>query len=232
MSVLLLPLLPWLLCHQAYGADLHAINMLHLSYFPDNCSVEVVGNATLDGKLTHTLEGHNEQLNVSQLLPLEPSHLWTQRKSNVYQYIQQFQDMVKVIARERHVEYPFHVHCIQGCLIFHNSTSHSFYEVALNGRPFLKFYAANATWLPLKASHMASYATGQLNYYNETTKTLQFFLQETCVKFVKEHSDVNQPLTGERHGRSHTPLVLGIIVGAFALLGLAVCIFLCTGGKR
>ncbi|KAL8187640.1 UNVERIFIED_CONTAM: hypothetical protein K2H54_052422 [Gekko kuhli] len=79
---------------------------------------------------------------------------------------------------------------------------------------------------------MAWYATGQLNYYNETTKSLQFFLQETCVKFVKEHSDVNQPLTGERQGRSHTPLVLGIIVGAFALLGLAVCIFLCTGGKR
>ncbi|KAL8187639.1 UNVERIFIED_CONTAM: hypothetical protein K2H54_052420 [Gekko kuhli] len=82
---------------------LHAIDMLHLSYFPDNSSVEVVGNATLDGKLTHTLEGHNEKLNVSQLLPLEPSHLWTQRKSSLYQYIQQFQDMVKVIARERHV---------------------------------------------------------------------------------------------------------------------------------
>lgn len=43
---------------------------------------------------------------------------------------------------------------------------------------------------------MALYATRQLNYYNETTKTLQFFLQETCVKFVMEHSDVNQPLTG------------------------------------
>ncbi|XP_060098037.1 endothelial protein C receptor [Heteronotia binoei] len=232
MLVLLLPLLPWLLCLQAYGADHHAIDMLHLSYFPDDGSVEVVGNATLDGKLTHTLEGHNEQLNVSQLLPLEPSNLWTQRKKNLYNYIQQFQDMVKVVARERNIAYPFHVHCIQGCQIFHNSTNHSFYEVALNGHVLLKFYAANTTWVPLEASPMAWYATRQLNYYNETTKNLQFFLQETCVKFVIQHSDVNQPLTGERQGRSHTPLVLGIIVGAFALLGLAVCIFLCTGGER
>nr|XP_056706210.1 endothelial protein C receptor-like [Euleptes europaea]XP_056722791.1 endothelial protein C receptor-like [Euleptes europaea] len=232
MLILLLPLLPWLFCHWAYGADFHAINMFHRSYFPDSSSVEVVGNATLDGKLTHTLKGHNEQINVSQLLPLEPSHLWKQRKSNLRLYLQQFQDMVKVTARERNVAYPFHVQCAHGCLIFHNGTSHSFYDVALNGLALLKFYAANTTWVPLEASSVAWYASSQLNMYNETTKSLQFFLQKTCVNFVREHSDVNQPLTGGHQGRSHTPLVLGIIVGAFALLGLAVCIFLCTGGKK
>ncbi|XP_048361882.1 endothelial protein C receptor [Sphaerodactylus townsendi] len=232
MLILLLPLLPWFLCHWAYSADFHAINMLHLSYFSDISAVEVVGNATLDGQLTHTLEGHNEQFNVSQLLPLEPSQLWNQRKSNLLLYLQQFQDMVKVTARERNVAYPFHVQCSQGCLIFHNGSSHSFYDIALNGVAFLKFYTANITWMPLETSSVAWYASSQLNTYEETTKSLQFFLQDTCIKFVMEHSDVNQLLTGKHQGRSHTPLVLGIIVGAFALLGLAVCIFLCTGGNR
>ncbi|XP_054838641.1 endothelial protein C receptor isoform X2 [Eublepharis macularius] len=206
--------------------------MLHLSYFPDNSSVEVVGNATLDGKLTHSVEGRNKQLSVSQLLPLEPSHLWKQRENHLRLYLQQFHDVVNMTARERNIAYPFHVHCNQGCVIFHNGTSYSFYEVALDGRDFLKFYSANATWVPLEASPAALYISGQLNKYNESTKSLQFFLQETCVQFVTEHSDVNQPLTGEHQGRSHTPLVLGIIMGAFALLGLAVCIFLCTGVKR
>lgn len=91
------------ICFLFSRSDFHAIDMLHLSYFPGDDSVDVVGNATLDGKLTHTLEGRNEQLNVSQLLPLEPSHLWTQRKSSLYLYLQQFQNMAKVIARERNV---------------------------------------------------------------------------------------------------------------------------------
>lgn len=38
-------------------------------------------------------------------------------------------------------------------------------------------------------------------------------------------------LVEKQSSRSHAPLVLGLILGTLALLGMAVGIFLCTGGS-
>lgn len=93
----------WAVCVLHSLADSHAFTMFQLSYFLDKNSVESVGNATLDSKLTHSFKMHNEQLNVSQLIMLEPSHVWEQRKSNLQQYLQDFHNMVRLMALERKV---------------------------------------------------------------------------------------------------------------------------------
>lgn len=69
--------------------------------FSKGSSAKFVGNATLDGILTHSLEGHTEQLNVSQLLPLEASNLWEQRESKLHKYLQSFQGMVMILSKEK-----------------------------------------------------------------------------------------------------------------------------------
>lgn len=224
-------LLPSLLYCWTHGVDSHRFTVLHLSYFSNESFVEWEGNATLDGKLTHILKGHNDEFNVSQVLPLEHPHIWEQREDNLQQYLKMFQSVVILYTRERKVPYPFHVQCIQGCLVETGTTS-SFYEIFLNGSDFLRFHAANSSWIPLQATPLANYINSQLNKYNETKIPIQFFLQETCIDFVKAHTNVNEPVTGQHEGRSHTPLVLGVMMGALALMGLSVCIFLCTGGNR
>ncbi|XP_066476790.1 endothelial protein C receptor-like [Tiliqua scincoides] len=230
MLLLQVLLLPWIL-YWTHGIDSHSFTMFHLSYFSNESFVEWEGNATLDGKLTHTLKGHNEQLNVSQLLPLEHPHIWEQREDNLQKYLKMFQTVVSLYIGERKAPYPFQVQCTQGCLLA-TDTATSFYEVLLNGTDFLRFHAANSSWVPLQDTPLANYFTRELNKYNETKTPIQFFLQETCINFVKAHTNVNEPVTGQHEGRSHTPLVLGIMMGALALMGLAVCIFLCTGGNR
>ncbi|KAH0623931.1 hypothetical protein JD844_007141 [Phrynosoma platyrhinos] len=128
---------------------------------------------------------------------------------------------------------PLDVYCTAECQLSANGTN-NFYEVLLNKVEFLRFHAAKNHWEPLQETPAAIYASTNLNKYNETSTDLQFFLQETCINFIREHTDVKGALTGKHEGRSrsHTPLVLGISIGALAVMGLAVCIFLCTGGKR
>ncbi|XP_053164026.1 endothelial protein C receptor [Hemicordylus capensis] len=225
-------LLPWLLCHWADSADSHTFTMFYLAHFPNSSFVEFIGNATLDGKLTHSMEGGNEQLNVSQRHPLEPSHVWEQRVSNLSQYLQKFQQTVQVLTLERKVPYPLQVQCTKECLLFNTGATNSSSRVVLNGIGFLRFQTDSASWIPLQDTPLASFASSWLNKYNETTISIKHFLQETCIGFLREHTDVKGSLTGKQKGRSHTSLVLGITLGALALMGLTVCIFICTGGKR
>ncbi|XP_061492560.1 endothelial protein C receptor [Rhineura floridana] len=220
------------LCQWAYGTGSHAFIMIQLAFFQNSSSVEFVGNATLDGKLTHSMEVQNGQLNASQLLPLEPLYLWEQRKSSLQQYLKQFETLVNMYARERNVPYPLHIYCTLGCQIFKNGTNGTFYEVLLNGTDFLRLHAANHSWRPLQDTPVASFASKELNKYPQTNINPAFFLQETCINFVREHTEVKGASTGKHEGRSHTPLVVGISLGSLALMALAVCIFLCTGGKR
>ncbi|XP_034989064.2 endothelial protein C receptor [Zootoca vivipara] len=242
--LLLQTIFAWALCHWVYGverahhsttafaAESHAFVMTHLAYFPNSSSVEMVGNATLDGKLTHSVEYQNEQMNASQLLQLESLDLWEQRKSALQYFLELFKTLVNLYARERKIPYPLHIHCILACQIFGNGTNKTSYEVLFNGTDFLRFNAANQSWVPLQETPVASYTSMQLNKYSETSADPAFFLQETCIKFVTEHTTVSGAFTGKHEGRSHTPLVVGISLGALAVMGLALCIFLCTGGKR
>lgn len=86
-----------------YLPDSHRFTVLHLSYFSNESFVEWEGNATLDGKLTHILKGHNDEFNVSQVLPLEHPHIWEQREDNLQQYLKMFQSVVILYTRERKV---------------------------------------------------------------------------------------------------------------------------------
>ncbi|NXF84787.1 EPCR protein, partial [Eubucco bourcierii] len=183
------------------------------------------GNASLDGQLSHLLEG----LNVTQVLPLEPPDIWTRRQREVATYLTYFSDLVKLFSKERPINYTQSLSCHLGCHLFPNGTTHSFYEVTLNGTAFLSFHVPNATWQRRwPGQHaVADYAEKELMKYPVTTQTLQHFLNTTCVGILRTQS----ARTGKQSARSHAPLVLGLILGTFALLGMAVGIFLCTGGS-
>ncbi|KFQ62365.1 Endothelial protein C receptor, partial [Pelecanus crispus] len=119
--------------------------------------------------------------------------------------------------------------CRLGCCLFPNGTAYSFYEVTLNGTAFLSFHVPNATWerrWPGRDA-VATFAERELMKYPMTTRDLQHFLNTTCVDILRAQS----AWTGKQSSRSHAPLVLGLILGSFALLGMAVGIFLCTGGS-
>ncbi|XP_003218416.1 endothelial protein C receptor [Anolis carolinensis] len=224
-------LLSLALCHWAYGAESHNFTMVQYSYFPNKTLVESVGYATLDGTRTHTLESHNGHVNVSQLLPLETSDRWEMRRTQLHDYLSRLKALVYLLTLERNISYPLEVHCTATCQLSENGTS-SFFEVLLNKVEFLIFRGAKNGWEPLQETSEAIYASTNLNKYNETRGHVEFFLQETCINFIREHTDVKEALTGKREGRPHTPLVLGIILGALAIMGFAVCLFLCTGGRR
>lgn len=130
--------------------------------------------------------------------------------------------------------------------------------MTLNRTAFLSFHVPNATWerrwpgdLPV-----AIFAQEQLMKYPITTQDLQYFLNTTCVSLLQTqsartglcwgqgrgrgqgHGGVAQssppslsPLAGKVSGRSRTPLVLGLVLGSLVLLGMALGIFLCTGGS-
>ncbi|XP_050821625.1 endothelial protein C receptor isoform X1 [Gopherus flavomarginatus] len=227
--MLLLLLLVGVLCHQGDGAALHTFTMIQLAHLPNSNTIEFLGNATLNGVLTHSLQGFN----ASQLLPLEPPTQWQAMERSLQTYLHAFHMLVQVIAKERKVQYPLNLHCKLGCQLSPDGASHSFYEVALNGDDFLSFRAANASWvLPghKEEDKLATFAHGQVSRYPETTSKLQSFLETTCVEFVRRHSMMDGARTEGQHRRSHTPLALGITLGAFALAALAVGVFLCTGG--
>ncbi|XP_058044293.1 endothelial protein C receptor-like [Ahaetulla prasina] len=231
MFLLQILLQSWALSHWAYGEETHTFIMTLTANFSKGNPAKFVGNATLDGTLTHSLEGHTEQLNVSQLLPLEAANLWEQTESKLHKYLQSFQGMVMILSKEKILSYPISIYCTKGCEVSENGTR-SFYKVLLNGSDFLKFHTKSNNWEGLANTLVANYTSTKLNQFQETTTNLQFFLQETCVNFVRMHTNNKEAITGQREGPSHTPLVIGISIGALALMGLAVCLFLCTGGKR
>ncbi|KFO70616.1 endothelial protein C receptor [Cuculus canorus] len=188
-------------------------------------SCDFWGNASLDGRLSHLLEG----LNVTQVLPLEPPDAWARRQQDVTTYLLYFGRLVKLFNKERPINYTQSLRCSLGCRLFRDGTAHSFYEVTLNGTSFLSFHVPNATWerrWPGRHA-VAAFAEKELMKYPMTTEGLQHFLNTTCVGILRAQS----AQTGQQSSRSHAPLVLGLILGTFALLGMAVGIFLCTGGS-
>ncbi|TFK11101.1 serine/threonine-protein kinase 17A-like [Platysternon megacephalum] len=229
--MLLLLLLVGVLCHQGDGAALHTFTMIQLAHLPNSSTIEFWGNATLNGVLTHSLQGFN----ASQLLPLEPPARWQEMERSLHTYLHSFHAFMQVITKERKVQYPLHLRCKLGCqLLSPDGASHSFYEVALNGDDFLSFRAANASWVLLghkEDDELATFAHAQVSRYPQTTSELQSFLETTCVEFVRRHSKMDGARTEGQLRRSHTPLALGITLGAIALAALAVGVFLCTGGR-
>lgn len=214
------------------GAALSTFTMLQLARFPDSSgAVEFWGNASLDGAPTHSLRGFN----ASQLQPLEPPARWQERADSLRGYLQAFHGFVRVIAGERKVPYPLHLRCLLGCQLAPDGTARSFYEVALNGDDLLSFQVANASWAlarPKEGDALATFVQAQVNRYPETTSGLQAFLETTCVEFLRRHSKMEGARPAGQHGRSHTPLALGLTFGAFALAAVAVGVFLCTGRQR
>eukprot|EP00075_Anas_platyrhynchos_P031148 XP_027320401.1 endothelial protein C receptor [Anas platyrhynchos] len=184
------------------------------------------GNATLGGRLSHLLEGHN----VTQVLPLEPPAAWEQRQEVVGNYLTYFSELVWLFNKERPITVNTQSLCCRlGCCLFPNGTARSFYEITLNGTAFLTFHVPTATWecrWPGK-DPVASFAQRELMKYPETTRDLQYFLNTTCVDILRAQS----PETGKQSSRSHAPLALGLSVGVLAVLGMAGGIFLCTGGS-
>uniref|UniRef100_A0A8D0HRI9 MHC class I-like antigen recognition-like domain-containing protein n=1 Tax=Sphenodon punctatus TaxID=8508 RepID=A0A8D0HRI9_SPHPU len=266
--ILLLLLLPRALCNGGDAVALHTFTMFQLSHFPDSNVVRFLGNATLDGMLTHSLESNGTYLSAHQLLhPLEAPQVWKHRKDSLQTYLRQFWTMVEIVVKETRIKCyamslayrppgsaprpagltapvpfqhqnppaapdPLHVSCTLGCQLLLNDTSHGFYEVELDGEAILTFHAANASWVTCEDSVLATYTCTQLNQYRETTTKMQHFLQKTCVEFVRQYSKAQNSRMGRQQGRSHAPLALGIALGAFALAGLAIGIFVYTGGYR
>ncbi|XP_067394725.1 endothelial protein C receptor [Emydura macquarii macquarii] len=229
--MLRLLLLVGALCRGGDGAALHTFDMLQLAHVPNSSAIEFQGNASLDGVLTHSLQGFR----ASQLLPLEPLAWWEAMERSLQTYLHSFHSFVQVIAKERPVQYPLDLRCTLGCQLTPDGASHSFYEVALNGDGFLSFRPANSSWvLPghREGDEVATFAHAQVSRYPETTSMLRAFLETTCVEFVRRHSPADGTGTEEQHGHSHAPLVLGPTLGASALAVLAVGAFLCTGGQR
>ncbi|NWX30197.1 EPCR protein, partial [Notiomystis cincta] len=235
-------------CGAEQGAPL-AFTMLQLTrVYMGNSMIR--GNASLNGQLSHLLEDHN----VTQVLPLEPPDAWARRQDEVITYLKNFRQLVQLFNKERPTNFTQHLCCHLGCRLFPNGTAQSFYEVTLNRTAFLSFHVPNATWerrwpgeLPV-----AAFAQAQLMKYPITTQDLQYFLNTTCVSILQAQSARTgrwwgrgqghggaapssppslSPLAGKVSGRSRAPLVLGLILGSLALLGMALGIFLCTGGS-
>ncbi|XP_074860254.1 endothelial protein C receptor isoform X2 [Carettochelys insculpta] len=190
-------LLLLLLCCQGDGAAPHSFTMLQLSYHPNSSAVEFWGNATLNGALSHSLQGFQ----ASQLLPLEPPGRWQELEHSLQDYLCKFRDLVQVITMERNVQYPLHLRCLLGCQLAQDGTSSSFYKVALNGDDLLSFQAANASWAVAglkQGDELAMFAHAQVSRYSETTSELQAFLETTCVEFVRRHSKMEGARTASQ----------------------------------
>ncbi|OXB65272.1 hypothetical protein ASZ78_001579 [Callipepla squamata] len=198
--------------------------MLQWTRVSDGSSV-FWGNATLGGQLSHVLQDRN----VTQVMPLEPPAAWEQQRDMVADYLSYFSGIVQVFSKERPLNYTQNLCCRLGCCLFPNGTARSFYHVSLNRTAFLTFHVPNATWelrWPLR-DPLATFAQRELMKYSETTHNLQRFLNTTCVDILRAQS----PQREKQRGRSHAPLVLGLILGVSAVVGMAVGIFLCTGGS-
>uniref|UniRef100_A0A8B9CW72 Uncharacterized protein n=1 Tax=Anser brachyrhynchus TaxID=132585 RepID=A0A8B9CW72_9AVES len=69
------------------------------------------GNATLGGRLSHLLEGHN----VTQVLPLEPPAAWERRRDAVGNYLTSFSELVWFFSKERPINCERHGGGARGC---------------------------------------------------------------------------------------------------------------------
>ncbi|XP_015336835.1 endothelial protein C receptor isoform X1 [Marmota marmota marmota] len=216
-----------------------SLHMLQISYFRDPYHVWYRGNASLGGQLTHTLEGPGNNVTILQLQPLENSESWARTKSSLQLYLSQFHGLVQLVHREREqgVTFPLIVTCFLGCELppEQDSKARVFFEVAVNGSSFVIFKPEKALWVaaPQEPSRVVTFTLKQLNAYNRTRYELQEFLQDTCVQYVRQHKQISTDNSkGSQRGRSYTSLVLGVLVGSFIIAGVAVGIFLCTGGRR
>ncbi|XP_060044788.1 endothelial protein C receptor isoform X2 [Erinaceus europaeus] len=129
---------------------------------------------------------------------------------------------------------PLTLSCFLGCdLLPEDPKAHVFFEVTMNGSSFLNFQPETATWVAAsqKPSKVTTYILQQLNTYNSTRFEILEFLQDTCVQYVKDYSNVEN-LKENRTSHSYTSLVLGILMGCLIIAGVAVGIFLFTGGRR
>ena len=68
------------------------------------------GNASLDGQLSHLLEGFN----VTQVLPLEPPDAWARRQQDVATYLVYFGQLVKLFSMERPINCEWYLWGTQG----------------------------------------------------------------------------------------------------------------------
>ncbi|KAI6055807.1 PROCR [Marmota monax] len=239
MLTTLLPLLllpDWVFCSQEASQGPQSLHMLQISYFRDPYHVWYRGNASLGGQLTHTLEGPGNNVTILQLQPLENSESWERTKSSLQLYLSQFHGLVQLVHRERE-QVPLIVTCFLGCELppEQDSKARVFFEVAVNGSSFVIFKPEKALWVaaPQEPSRVVTFTLKQLNAYNRTRYELQEFLQDTCVQYVQQHKQISTDNSkGSQRGRSYTSLVLGVLVGSFIIAGVAVGIFLCTGGRR
>ncbi|KAM4841910.1 endothelial protein C receptor [Thomomys bottae] len=234
LPALLLLLPDWALCSQEDSDGPRSLHMLHISYFPDPYHVRHKGNASLGGHLTHTLEGPGSNITILQLQPLEDAESWGRTESRLQLYLYQFRTLVQLVHQERKgsVAFPLTISCFLGCeLPAEGSSAHVFFNVDMNGSSFVSFQPETALWVasPQAPSKVATYTLQQLNAYNRTRYELQEFLQDTCVQYVEKHVAM---MKGSQTGRSYTSLVLGVLLGCFIIAGVAVGIFLCTGGRR
>ncbi|XP_037352284.1 endothelial protein C receptor isoform X2 [Talpa occidentalis] len=209
-------------------------HMIQKSYFRNPYQVWHQGNATLGGLPTHTLEGPDNNVTILQLQPLQDPESWAIMERGLRLYLQQFSGLVRLVHQERSLAFPLTVRCFLGCeLPPEGSKAHVFFEVAVNGSSFVSFQPETALWVAgsKPPSKVATYTLQQLNTYNRTRYELQEFLQDTCVQYVQEYI-TTKTTKGSQTGRSYTSLVLGVLLGCFIIAGVAVGIFLCTGGRR
>ncbi|KAF6089028.1 protein C receptor [Phyllostomus discolor] len=234
LPLLLLLLLPdRALCSLEASDGPQSLHMLQISYFQDPHQVLHRGNASLGGLLTHLLEGQDSNITILQLHPLQESESWALTEESVRLYLQLFQSIVQLVHKERGVAFPLTIRCFLGCeRPPEGSTAQAFFDVAVNGSSFVSFRPEEAEWVagPQVPSGVVTYTLRTLNAYNQTRYDLQHFLQNTCIQYVKEYNAKSSKES--QTGRSYTSLVLAILVGSFIITGVAVGIFLCTGGRR
>ncbi|KAL1786987.1 endothelial protein C receptor [Sigmodon hispidus] len=240
LLLLLLLLLPgFAFCNQENSDGSRSLHMLQISYFQDPYHVQHQGNASLGNLLTHTLEGPGDNVTILQLQPWQDPESWKRTEKGLQEYLDQFRSLVQLVYRERKdsVVFPLTIRCSLGCELpeegSESSEARVFFDVALNGNSFVSFQPKTARWVTVsqEPSKALSFTLKQLNAYNRTRYEMQEFLQDTCVQYLENHI-ATENTKGSQTGRSYTSLVLGILVGSFIIAGVAVGIFLCTGGRR
>ncbi|NXY37171.1 EPCR protein, partial [Pomatorhinus ruficollis] len=207
------------------------------------------GNASLNGQLSHVLEENN----VTQVLPLEPPDAWARRQEVVISYLKTFRQLVQLFNKERPTKCEWYPGDRGGCpgkgSLFCTARARGWLS---RDRRSERWGHGHRRWpgdLPV-----ATFAQEQLMKYPITTQDLQYFLNTTCVSILQTQSARTglwwgwgwgqghggvallsplslSPLPGKVSGRSRTPLVLGLVLGSLVLLGMALGIFLCTGGS-
>ncbi|EFB21636.1 hypothetical protein PANDA_004526, partial [Ailuropoda melanoleuca] len=213
---------------------LRNLHMLQISYFRDPDQVWHQGNASLGGLMTHVLDGQDTNVTIRQLQPLEAPESWVHTEDRLKTYLKEFQLLVRLVHHERQLTFPLTVRCFLGCeLPPEDSPAHVFFEVTVNGNSFASFQPETALWVARSQapSRVVTYTLHQLNSYNRTRYELREFLQDTCVQYLREHT-TSKNSKGSQTGHSYTSLVLGVLVGSLIIAGVAVGIFLCTGGRR